>query len=145
MSAVAVLKEPFHEICSVESGRNIWIHTMLMSCDTSEWHSLRKGNRVKHTVLMCWFWGEARCLQLNCHSQGDTVLVGGPAGEKGNKGETVSEHTCMCQNVYHTITTAVDFHMLWTSLLFYFRVIGDPKVCREKKGQRVKRGLQGSR
>uniref|UniRef100_A0A3Q1H9R2 Uncharacterized protein n=1 Tax=Anabas testudineus TaxID=64144 RepID=A0A3Q1H9R2_ANATE len=28
------------------------------------------------------------CLQVCCHSQGDTVLVGGPPGEKGNKGET---------------------------------------------------------
>lgn len=27
----------------------------------------------------------------HCHSQGDTVLVGGPPGEKGNKGELVSE------------------------------------------------------
>uniref|UniRef100_A0A3B4YV77 Collagen, type VII, alpha 1 n=1 Tax=Seriola lalandi dorsalis TaxID=1841481 RepID=A0A3B4YV77_SERLL len=46
------------------------------------------GNMVKHCVLMFWLWGEARCLQLCLHSQGDTVLVGGPNGEKGNKGET---------------------------------------------------------
>ncbi|KAG7231884.1 hypothetical protein INR49_010139 [Caranx melampygus] len=31
---------------------------------------------------------EKRCLQLYCHSQGDTVLVEGLQGDKGNKGET---------------------------------------------------------
>lgn len=65
---------------------------MLMSCDTIEWCSLRKANWMKHCVLIVCPWGKARCLQLHCHSQGDTVLVGGPPGEKGNKGETVSEH-----------------------------------------------------
>lgn len=69
--------------------RNIWIHTMLMSCGTIEWENVTGW---KPCVLMFWLWDEARCLKLHCHSQGDTVLVGGPAGEKGNKGETVSEH-----------------------------------------------------
>lgn len=59
---------------------------MLMNCVTGEWRSLRRANRLRQPR------GKARCLQLLCHSQGDTVLVGGPPGEKGNKGETVSAH-----------------------------------------------------
>lgn len=44
-----------------------------------------KADRMKHFELMFWV-----CAGV-CLSQGDTVLVGGPSGEKGNKGETVSE------------------------------------------------------
>lgn len=65
---------------------------MLMSCGAIEWRRLRKANMMKHCVWTFWPWGKARWLQLHCHSQGDTVLVGGPPGEKGNKGETVSAH-----------------------------------------------------
>ena len=119
--------------------RNIWIYTMLMSCGTIEWENVTGW---KPCVLMFWLWNEARCLQLHCHSQGDTVLVGGPAGEKGNKGETVSEHLdgSKCK-IYGNISTFILFIMLyiwfcmlWIWMLFHFRVTGDPKVCREKKG-----------
>ena len=71
--------------------------------------------------------------------------------EKRATKEKQSVKTCMGQNVsYSKMSTFVPFLrcvlcLLWISLLFHSRVTGDPKVCREKREQRVKRGLQGSR
>lgn len=48
-----------------------------------------RTNENKHYYFP--LWGSKQHFQnLSCRSQGDTVLVGGPPGGKGNKGETVS-------------------------------------------------------
>lgn len=60
------------------------------------------------------------------HSQGDTVLVGGPPGEKGNKGEMVSD--------YPDGSKVLWFFSLMISLMCGFRVTEASKVLKERRG-----------
>lgn len=63
----------------------------------------------------------------HCHSQGDTVLVGGPPGEKGNNGELVSERPDGSEVLCFFSPPLI------ISLLSGFRATGDSKVLKEKR------------
>lgn len=72
------------------------------------------------------------------------MLVGGPPGGKGNKGETVSAHLDGATKIF-ALKLLTCFQSLKMSLLLDFRGTEDLKVYREKREPRVKRGHQGSR
>lgn len=78
------------------------------------------------------------------------MLVGGPPGGKGNKGETVSAHLNGATKkspllLKFALKLLTCFQSLKKSLLLDFRGREDSKVCRAKREPRVKRGHQGSR
>lgn len=74
------------------------------------------------------------------------MLVGGPTGEKGNKGETVSEQLDV-SNRSHTFPPFLSPLSVFCSYMvgFPFRVTEGLKVFREKRVRKVRKDLQGSR
>lgn len=100
-------------------------------------HSLRKKATEWNILLMFWVCIGARSQQIYFHTQGDTVLVGGPEGEKGNKGETVSEH----KHVFIIVESPLI--LLFLHVWFPFQGDRGPKGVQGEKGGKGQEGPAG--